>query len=71
MKGLSILGVAFGVMFGRVVYLYLEARAAYMRRARPYNALKRPSETNSESVHDVNPGQARDLRGSPSFHARL
>jgi hypothetical protein len=58
MKGLSILGVVLGVTFGRVVYLYLDARAAYMRRARPSNALKTPSEANSENVHNVNP--ARD-----------
>ena len=34
MKVLFALGALSGVMFGRVVYLYLEARAAYMRRAR-------------------------------------
>lgn len=34
MKVLFALGALFGAMFGRVVYLYLEARAAYRRRAR-------------------------------------
>ena len=34
MKVLFAVGALSGAMFGRVVYLYLEARAAYMRRAR-------------------------------------
>lgn len=34
MKVLLALGALLGAIFGRVVYLYLEARAAYMRRAR-------------------------------------
>ena len=34
MKVLFAIGALSGVMFGRVVYLYLEARAAYLRRAR-------------------------------------
>jgi len=32
MKLLVALGALLGAMFGRVMYLYLEARAAYMRR---------------------------------------
>ena len=34
MKVLFALGALLGAMFGRVVYLYVEARAAYRRRAR-------------------------------------
>jgi hypothetical protein len=69
MKALSILGVVFGVMFGRVAYLYLESRAAYMRRARPSSALKRTSERNGENI-DVSILSTRALN-SPSGADRL
>ncbi len=45
MKVLFALSALFGAMFGRVVYLYLEARAAYRRRARRPSGVRSHSRT--------------------------